>query len=149
VVTISPTLTLIADKAIARPGETVTLSGSLDIPKEIGDIYKDNKIDMRDVAIVARAFGSYPGHPLWNPDADLNGDGKVDMRDVGSVARMFGLTSEGKTIILYTSMDGIVWTEIGRTITGPGGNFSFVDTIPPDYPILLPRFYMAYFPGAF
>jgi hypothetical protein len=142
---ISPTLTLIADKAIARPGETVTLSGVLDIQME-EDIWKDNKIDMRDVAIVARAFGSYPGHPLWNPDADLNKDGKVDMKDVARVARWFGLTSEGKTIILYRSMNGM-WTEIGRTTTGPRGTFSFTVTIPQNWQG--PIFYMAYFPGAF
>jgi hypothetical protein len=147
--TISPTLTLTADKTIVRPGETVTLSGSLNIPKEMGDIYKDNKIDARDLAIVARAFGSYPGHPRWNPDADLNKDGKVDGIDLAKVARMFGLTAENKMIILYTSVDSTTWTEIGRTTTGPGGKFSFVDTIPPDYPTRLPRFYMAYFPGAF
>ena len=60
------------------------------------DIYNDNKTDMRDIAIVARAFGSYPGHPRWNPIADINGaeylvpDGKVDMKDVSLVAKHFG-----------------------------------------------------------
>lgn len=56
----------------------------------IGDINKDGKVDIRDVAIVAKAFGSYPGFPNWNPVADLNGDGKVDIRDVSIVAKQFG-----------------------------------------------------------
>lgn len=54
------------------------------------DITRDGKIDIRDVATVAHAFGSYPGHPRWNPDADVNDDGKVDIKDVALVAAHFG-----------------------------------------------------------
>jgi len=62
----------------------------------VGDLYPDGVIDMRDIAIVARAFGTVEGDPGWNPDADLTGpeylvpDGEVDMRDVAIVARAFG-----------------------------------------------------------
>ncbi len=53
------------------------------------------KIDMRDVAKAARAFGTQPGDELWDPEADITGpdgypDGKVDMRDVALVAKHFG-----------------------------------------------------------
>jgi len=58
--------------------------------KIYGDINGDDKVDIRDVAVVASAFGSYPGHPRWNPDADLNLDGRVDIRDVAIVASNFG-----------------------------------------------------------
>jgi len=62
-----------------------------------GDINGDRKIDMRDIYTVAKAYGSYPGHPRWNPLADLTGpdgisDGKVDMRDIYAVAKEFGRT---------------------------------------------------------
>ena len=63
----------------------------------VADLTGDGKVDMRDVAIVARAFGSEPGDPLWNPVADVTGtihmvpDGRVDMRDVAFVARAFGV----------------------------------------------------------
>jgi hypothetical protein len=56
----------------------------------------DGKVDVRDVSRVAKAFGSYPGSPTWNPVADITGptylvpDGKVDVRDVSLVARHFG-----------------------------------------------------------
>jgi len=61
----------------------------------LGDLHRDGKIDMRDVAIVAKAFNTQPGDPNWNPNADLTGpegvpDGKVDMRDVAVVAKAFG-----------------------------------------------------------
>jgi hypothetical protein len=56
----------------------------------IGDIYHDGKIDMKDIIIVARAFGSMPGSQNWNSTADLNSDGVIDMRDIITVARAFG-----------------------------------------------------------
>jgi len=58
----------------------------------LGDINGDGKIDIRDIATVALAFGSYPSHPRWNPEADLNYDGKVDIKDIAIVARSFGKT---------------------------------------------------------
>jgi parallel beta-helix repeat protein len=57
------------------------------------DISHDLKVDMRDIGVSARAFGTIPGDALWNPHADITGqeplvaDGKVDMRDI---ARHFG-----------------------------------------------------------
>jgi len=64
--------------------------------RHVGDINGDGKVDMKDVALVAAAFGTYPGHPRWNPDADITGptylvpDNKVNMRDVSLVAKNFG-----------------------------------------------------------
>jgi len=65
----------------------------------LGDVNGDLKVNMRDIALVARAFGSYgpdyiyPGSPPstnWNPNADIDSDGTVNMRDVALVARNFG-----------------------------------------------------------
>jgi hypothetical protein len=61
-------------------------------PTNIGDINWDGTVDMKDIGIAARAFGSEPGHERWNPDCDLNGDNLVDMRDIATVARNFGWT---------------------------------------------------------
>jgi len=61
----------------------------------IGDItglngWPDGTVNMRDIATVARAFGSTQGSPNWNPNADLNGDGTVDMKDIALAVRNFG-----------------------------------------------------------
>jgi len=56
----------------------------------LGDLNFDRKVDMQDIYMVARHFGSYPGHPRWNPGADLNTDSKVDMKDIWTVAKNFG-----------------------------------------------------------
>ena len=64
--------------------------------RHVGDINGDGKVDMKDIALVAAAFGTYPGHPRWNPDVDITGltylvpDNRVDMRDVSLVAKNFG-----------------------------------------------------------
>jgi PKD repeat protein len=64
--------------------------------RHVGDINGDGKVDMKDIALVAAAFGTSPGHPRWNPDADITGptylvpDNRVDMRDVSLVAKNFG-----------------------------------------------------------
>jgi len=52
----------------------------------------DNKVDIRDLAQAAQSFGSYLGHPRWNPIADINNDGKVDIRDLVLIAKNFGKT---------------------------------------------------------
>jgi hypothetical protein len=57
------------------------------------DLNGDGKVDIKDVAIVGKAFGSYPGHPRWNSAADLNGDGVVDALDLALVAKGFGKTA--------------------------------------------------------
>ena len=59
------------------------------IPEDIGDY---GIVNMKDIALVARAFGSTPSSPNWNPAADVNGDGVVNMKDVALVARDFGET---------------------------------------------------------
>lgn len=67
--------------------------------KLVGDLNGDRRIDMKDVAEVARAFGSRPGDSRWNAAADLTGqiplvpDGIVDMRDVALVGKGFGLVA--------------------------------------------------------
>jgi parallel beta-helix repeat protein len=56
----------------------------------VGDVNMDGKVDGKDMAIVARAFGSFPGDPRWNALADLNDDGKIDGKDIVIVAIHFG-----------------------------------------------------------
>ncbi len=58
-----------------------------------GDLNDDKKVDMRDIGIAARAYGSEPGDPLWDPVADINRDLVVDMRDIGAIARNFGFSA--------------------------------------------------------
>jgi len=57
-----------------------------------GDVNKDMKVDMKDITIITRSFGSYPSHPRWNIQADVNEDNKIDIKDVALAAKNFGKT---------------------------------------------------------
>jgi ABC-type transport system substrate-binding protein len=50
----------------------------------------DCKVDAKDVALASSTFGSYLGHPRWNPIVDITGDYKIDARDVAAIASKFG-----------------------------------------------------------
>ncbi|MEM3566346.1 MAG: PKD domain-containing protein [Candidatus Bathyarchaeia archaeon] len=64
----------------------------------LGDLDGDGVVDGKDISIISRAFGSYPGHPRWNPDADITGsqylvpDEFVDAKDLALVCRNYGRT---------------------------------------------------------
>jgi squalene-hopene/tetraprenyl-beta-curcumene cyclase len=54
------------------------------------DVNGDGEVDMHDIALAAKTFGSYRGHPRWNQIVDINLDGKVNLRDIALIARKFG-----------------------------------------------------------
>jgi len=56
------------------------------------DLNFDGKVDIKDIARAAKAFGSYPGHPKYDPMPDVNGDNKVDIKDIAKIAKNFGQT---------------------------------------------------------
>jgi len=56
----------------------------------LGDVNQDGRIDGKDLAIVSKAFASYPKDPRWDPRGDLNGDAKIDGKDMAIVAANFG-----------------------------------------------------------
>ncbi len=55
-----------------------TKSDSATVTVRTRDLTGDGLIDVLDLAIFARAWGSTPASPNWNAAADLNGDGNVD-----------------------------------------------------------------------
>ncbi len=58
----------------------------------LGDLNLDRKVDIKDITTAALAFGSFPGHPRWNPVADVNHDYVIDIRDLVLVAGQLGET---------------------------------------------------------
>lgn len=70
----------------------------------IGDItglttgIPDGKVDIRDLAVLAKSFGAYWWDPNYNINYDLTGfqlgvpDGKIDIKDLALVAKNYGKT---------------------------------------------------------
>jgi len=50
----------------------------------------DLKVDGKDIAGAALAFGTVPGDPRWNTVADVNHDYRVDGKDIATIALSFG-----------------------------------------------------------
>ncbi len=61
-------------------------------PYLLGDINQDGVADMKDMAIVGKAFYTRPGDSRWNASADLDFDNVVDMTDMSIVAKDYQLT---------------------------------------------------------
>lgn len=79
------------------PNETDTMNNNFTSPLMVmigipGDVVSPfGVVDMKDIAYVAKRFGTIPSAPLWDPIADFDSSGKVDMKDIAVVARNFGM----------------------------------------------------------
>ncbi|MEM2984028.1 MAG: NosD domain-containing protein [Candidatus Jordarchaeaceae archaeon] len=62
--------------------------------KILGDVNGDWKVDIKDVAIAAASFGSFPGHSRWDPRADIVCDDRVDMKDLVLIVKNFGYSED-------------------------------------------------------
>jgi hypothetical protein len=54
------------------------------------DLNGDGRINILDIVIVAKAYGSKPGDPKWNATADLDKNGVIDILDICRVAKDYG-----------------------------------------------------------
>jgi len=57
-----------------------------------GDVNEDGVVDIYDLTLVAKAYGSAVGQPEYDPELDITKDGRVDIRDLAIVCRNYGLT---------------------------------------------------------
>jgi len=84
----------ITGKASIIPYETdvadnVFVDGSVKI-KMLGDLNGDGIINIYDLRILAKAYGSKSGDARWNEDADLYKDGKINIYDLIYIGRNYG-----------------------------------------------------------
>jgi hypothetical protein len=71
------------------PADNTLADGKVKV-RIMGDVDGNGEVSMFDIRLIAKAFGSYPGDPKWNPDYDLNQSGGIDMFDIRLVAKNFG-----------------------------------------------------------
>ena len=55
-----------------------------------GDVDNNCIVNIFDLAAVGLAFGSHPGYPNWNSNADIVVDGIVNIFDLAAVGINFG-----------------------------------------------------------
>ncbi len=78
------------------------------------DVNLDLIVDMKDIGMVAKVFGTGPCCPFWNADCDVNSDGFVDMKDLGNVAKKFGWINETPpaTTLIVSSTTSLYETRV-------------------------------------
>jgi hypothetical protein len=72
-------------------GDNILSDGTVKI-KMMGDANGDGIVNIKDVVIVSAAFGSIPGDPNWDPDADMNDDKVINIKDIVLVSVNYGRT---------------------------------------------------------
>jgi hypothetical protein len=55
-----------------------------------GDLNGDFKVNLEDLVLLAQAYGSKPGYPNWNPNADIDNSGVVGLSDLVILALHYG-----------------------------------------------------------
>lgn len=85
----------ISGQASIVPDETNTtnnlyMDGTVTLTLLLGDINGDDAVNIIDIFIIAKAFATTPGHPRWNPNADINDDLQVNIIDLSSAAQNYG-----------------------------------------------------------
>ena len=63
-----------------------TTTATVTIP---GDLNGDGKVNLQDLVLLALAYGSTPGSPNWNPNADIEGTGRVGLTDLVILAQHY------------------------------------------------------------
>lgn len=78
------------------PGEDNTANNvrtvTINKVKMLGDVTGDKKINIYDVVSVTAVYGTKPGDPSWNVQADLKRDDKIDIYDVVTITSRYNQT---------------------------------------------------------
>jgi len=56
----------------------------------LGDVNGDFKCEGKDIAIIAKAYGTRAGEAGYVPNADINDDGRIDGKDIAVSAKYYG-----------------------------------------------------------
>ena len=55
-----------------------------------GDINGDSTINIEDLILLTKAYGSKPGDLHWNQNCDLNDDRIIDVQDLHILGKNYG-----------------------------------------------------------
>jgi len=55
-----------------------------------GDVTGDGKVEGKDIALIAKAFGTLVGQSGYVPNADVNDDGRIDGKDIAVASKNYG-----------------------------------------------------------
>ena len=70
------------------------VGGTVYVQSDAGDINKDGVVNLKDLVLLSKAYGSKPGDPNWNPQADISGDGRVNLPDLVLLASNYNVHND-------------------------------------------------------
>jgi len=86
----SPTGNYSVYASASYQNQKTTATATFQVKQTISaDINGDGVVNIIDIALVAKAWGSYPGHPRWDSRCDLDGNQIVNIIDIALVAREY------------------------------------------------------------
>lgn len=56
----------------------------------LGDVNSDRTVNQQDLTILTPAYGSVPGRPKWNQNADIDGDDVINISDLYLLGNNYG-----------------------------------------------------------
>jgi hypothetical protein len=85
--TISACASVVPDETYIADNTFIDGTVKVTIP---GDVDGNGSVQLADLVTVAKAYGSKPGDPNWNPNADVDGNTVVGLSDLVIVAKHYG-----------------------------------------------------------
>jgi outer membrane protein assembly factor BamB len=85
--TISAYATPVPDQTNTTNNSAIAGQVLITIP---GDLNGDFTVGLSDLVTLAKAYGSRPSDPNWNPNADIDGNGAVGLSDLVILAQHYG-----------------------------------------------------------
>jgi len=76
-----------------------------------GDVTRDGRVDLDDVEVLGKAYGSKVGDARFVANADLNGNGEIDFNDLAEIAQNFDESVALTSKVVFggdTNQDGSV-----------------------------------------
>ncbi|MFC1713551.1 dockerin type I domain-containing protein [Candidatus Poribacteria bacterium] len=90
------------EKSLRNTGQTSSLAAPSS--HTAGDVNEDGVVDISDIVLLARHFGTHEGDSLYDAKYDLNSDGKIDLLDLIIAARNCGAIVDVTPPIVELSM---------------------------------------------
>jgi hypothetical protein len=93
--------------------------------------YPDGKVDIRDIAFIAKEDGLIEGNSGWNYMADVYPDRKIDIRDISQASRNFGkvfgsyINDTSGVAVTFSTGGGEEYPDANGFLAIPAGATSF------------------------
>ena len=57
-----------------------------------GDIDANGRVEIKDLALMAKGYGAMYPNPRYNADCDIDDNGKIEIKDLALAAKNYGKT---------------------------------------------------------